>query len=99
MECRVDEDRTSRIDSYVGNISDIVRRTMTILTQLRSIQSRMRSHLVYEAKRHVARLYGFDQNCSREYIRKQVRWLLVKDRFTCQREKKRERFWKNIGGH
>jgi hypothetical protein len=88
VECGVDEDRTSRIDSYVGNISDIVQRTLTILTQLRSIQSRTRSHLVYEAKRHVARLYGFDQNCSPEYIRKQVSWLLDKDRFTCQREKR-----------
>jgi len=85
--CVVDEDRTSRIDSYVGNISDIMQRTLTILTQLRSIQSQTRSDLVYEAKRHGARLYGFDQNCSPEYIRKQVSWLLVRDQFTCQREK------------
>ncbi|RPB20183.1 hypothetical protein L211DRAFT_852585 [Terfezia boudieri ATCC MYA-4762] len=71
VECAVDEERTSKIDSY-----------------LRSIQSWTRSHLVYEAKRHIARLYGFDQNCSPEYIRKHVSWLLDKDRFTCQREKR-----------
>ena len=48
----------------------------------------MRSHLVYEAKRHVARLYGFNQNCNPEYVFKQVSWLLNIDRFTCQREKR-----------
>jgi len=48
----------------------------------------MRSHSVYEGKRHVARLYGFDQICSPENIRKQVSWLLDKDQFTCQREKR-----------
>ncbi|KAF8416673.1 hypothetical protein EV426DRAFT_578630 [Tirmania nivea] len=70
IECRVDEERTSKIDAY-----------------LRSIQSRTRSHLVYEAKRHIAKLYEFDQNCSSEYIRKRVSWLLDKDRLTCQYEK------------
>jgi len=33
------------------------------------------------------KLYGFDQNCSPDYIRKQLSWLLDKNQFTCQREK------------
>jgi hypothetical protein len=91
VQCGVDEERTSKIDAYVSStqISPSGRcRTLTIPTQLRSIQSRTRSHLVHEAKRHVAKLYRFDQNCSPEYIRKQVSWLLDKDRFTCQRERR-----------
>ncbi|RPB18123.1 hypothetical protein L211DRAFT_854439 [Terfezia boudieri ATCC MYA-4762] len=53
IECRVDEERTSKIDAY-----------------LRSMQSHTRSHLVYEAKRHIVKLYEFDQTCSSEYIHK-----------------------------
>jgi len=37
VACGIDEDRTSRIDSFVGNISDIMQWTLIILTQLRSI--------------------------------------------------------------
>ncbi|KAF8421859.1 hypothetical protein EV426DRAFT_575578 [Tirmania nivea] len=60
IECGVDEERTSKIDAYMSEVVVI----------LRSIQSRIRSHLMYEAKRHIAKLYEFDQNCSSEYIRK-----------------------------
>ncbi|RPB18242.1 hypothetical protein L211DRAFT_854309 [Terfezia boudieri ATCC MYA-4762] len=62
--------------------------TSKIDAYLQSIQSRTTSHLVYEAKCHIAKLYEFDQNCSSEYIRKRVSWLLDKDHLTCQREKR-----------
>jgi len=47
------------------------------------VQSRTRSHLAYEAKKNIAFLYKFDQNVSREYIRKHVTELLKRDRYTC----------------
>jgi len=74
VKCGVDEDRTSIIDSYVGNILDIMQQTLTILIQIQSIQSWTRSYLVYKVKGYMARLYGFDKNCSPEYIHKQVSW-------------------------
>ena len=39
--------------------------------------------MVHEASKVIAFLYKFDQNCSREYIRDQINWLLKRDRFTC----------------
>ncbi|RPB19282.1 hypothetical protein L211DRAFT_853319 [Terfezia boudieri ATCC MYA-4762] len=67
---------------------DGITKVVVTIAAKRIERSWMRSHLVYEAKHHIARLYGFDQNCSPEYIRKHVSWLLDKDRFTCQREKR-----------
>ena len=63
-------------------------KTLIDLPYLRSIQSRTRSHLMYSAKKMVSRLYGFDQNCSLEYIRERITWLLMKDRFTCALKKR-----------
>ena len=55
--------------------------TLTSLLQLRSIQSRTRSHLVYSAKKKITSLYKLDG--SPNYIKEQIRWLLSGDRFTC----------------
>ncbi|KAF8425997.1 hypothetical protein EV426DRAFT_39589 [Tirmania nivea] len=60
------------------------------MKNLRSIQSRTRPHLVYGAKRHIAKLYKFDQNCSPDYVRKRVSELLDRDRFMCKEEKQKE---------
>jgi len=82
VEYGIDEDRQSRINSDMYNILDIVWRVLTILKFLRIIQSPTRCYLAYESKRHIATLYRFNQNCSPEYIRKQVSYVMDKNRFT-----------------
>ena len=55
--------------------------TLTSLLQLKSIQSRTRSHLIYSVKKKITSLYKLDGSLN--YIKEQIRWLLCGDRFTC----------------
>ena len=49
-------------------------------------------------KKRISSLYEFDQNCSQEYIRKCIKWLLAKYRFTCRVERREASQWLfNVG--
>jgi len=85
LKLAADVVRSNKIDAYVW--SSMVRecdRTLIGPVELRSIQSRTRAHVIHHAKKNVAKLYKFDQNCSSQYIRGHIRWPLTKDRFTCR---------------
>ena len=55
--------------------------------QLKSIQSRTRSHLIYECKRSILTIYGL-QSLPPVELAAAVEKLLHLDRFTCQIEKR-----------
>ena len=56
--------------------------------QLRSVQSRVRSHLTYNAKKKILELYGLEQEAILEEIRKQIKILLARDQFTCASDRR-----------
>jgi len=82
----IDHVRGNKIDTYVSLQEVLCLSWSWMLTtqwQLHDIQSRIRSHLVYETKKIIPILYKFDQNCSLEYIQDRIGWLLKRNHFTC----------------
>lgn len=88
-ELRLGHTRDHKIDSYVGIA--VAQRSYIPLTtppQLRSIQSRTRSHIVFETKKMITNLYEINVDEPATSIKNHTKRLLFEDRFTCARRER-----------